>query len=153
MADDNNIYMAANDIADDPSNPYQGQIYNWPTSRNGWNQVQFDYEGDQVTKERFLAILKGDATAAGGPVLGSDENSTVFVFFSGPASEAGQADMPYGDPLTEAELMEAINYMHENKMYKQLVIYWSSDYSGSMFANLPGDTKVLAMTSASATET
>ena len=106
-----------------------------------------------MTKDRFLSILKADATAAGGPVLGSNENSTVFVFFSGPASEAGQADMPYGDPLTEAELMEAINYMHENKMYKQLVIYWSSDYSGSMFANLPGDTKVLAMTSASATET
>ena len=60
--------------------------------------------------------------------------------------------MPTGDPLTEAELMDAINYMKENKMYKQLVIYWSSDYSGSMFANLPMDTKVLAVASAAADE-
>ena len=45
-----------------------------------------------------------------------------------------------------------IDYMKENKMYKQLVIYWSSDYSGSMFAHLPVDTKVLAMASAAADE-
>ena len=105
-----------------------------------------------MTKDRFIAILKGDAAAAGGPVLGSNANSTVFVYFSGPASKAGQADMPAGDPLTEADLMDAINHMKENKMYKQLVIYWSSDYSGSMFANLPVDTKVLAMASAAADE-
>ena len=53
----------------------------------------------------------------------------------------------------EAELKEAIDYMYNNKMYKQLVIYWSSDYSGSMFTNLPDNTKVLAMTSASESET
>ena len=105
-----------------------------------------------MTRDRFLAILKGDAAAAGGPVLGSNENSTVFVYFSGPASKAGQADMPTGEPLTEADLMGAIDYMKENKMYKQLVIYWSSDYSGSMFAHLPADTKVLAMASAAADE-
>ena len=61
--------------------------------------------------------------------------------------------MPAGDPLLESELKEAIDYMYNNKMYKQLVIYWSSDYSGSMFTNLPDHTKVLAMTSASESET
>ena len=60
--------------------------------------------------------------------------------------------MPSGDPLLESELMEAINYMNDKKMYKQLVIYWSSDFSGSMFANLPDNTKVFAVASALATE-
>ena len=71
-----------------------------------------------MTKDTFLAVLKGDAAAAGGPVLGSNENSTVFIFYSGPASKAGEAEFPTGDPLTEPELMDAINYMKTNKMYK-----------------------------------
>ena len=106
-----------------------------------------------MTAAKFLAVLKGDGATAGGPVLASNENSTVFIFYSGPASQKGQADMPTGPALTEAELMDAINYMNDNKMYKQLVIYWSSDYSGSMFANLPDNTKVFAVSSASADET
>ena len=118
MQDANNIYMAYNDIAHNDLNPQKGFVYNWPTSRNGWNQVQFDYEGDNVTREKFLAVLKGDAAAAGGPVLGSNENSNVFIFYSGPASVEGQADMPTGDPVTEDDLMDAINHMSDNKMFK-----------------------------------
>ena len=71
-----------------------------------------------MTKDTFLAVLKGDSATAGGPVLGSNENSTVFIFYSGPASQPGEADFPSGDPLTEAELINAIKYMESNKMYK-----------------------------------
>ena len=60
--------------------------------------------------------------------------------------------MPVGDPLTEAELIDAINYMNKNNMYKQLLIVWSSDYSGSMFSNLPDNTQVLAIASATENE-
>ena len=112
--------------------------------------MQFDYEGDSVTKDKFIAILKGDSATAGGPVLGSDENSKVFIFFSGPASAAGQADFPTGDPLTEQEFMDTIQYMTDNQMFAEMVIYWSSDYSSSMFQNLPNNTKVFAVASAAA---
>ena len=71
-----------------------------------------------MTREKFLAVLRGDAAAAGGPVLGSNENSNVFIFYSGPASVEGQADMPTGDPVTEDDLMDAINHMSDNKMFK-----------------------------------
>ena len=40
-----------------------------------------------------------------------------------------------------------------NHMYKEMVMYWSADYSGSMFTNLPDDIKVFAVTSAAEDET
>ena len=39
LQDDNIIYMAYDDIAYNTANPLQGQIVNWPTSLNGFNQV------------------------------------------------------------------------------------------------------------------
>ena len=72
-----------------------------------------------MNKTNFLAALKGDSTVTGSPaVLGSDENSTVFMFISAPASAPGQIDFPSGDPLTKAEFNDALTYMHENKRYK-----------------------------------
>ena len=49
--------------------------------------------------------------------------------------------------------MDTINYMIDNKKFKNLVIYWASDYAASMLENLPTDKGVFAMTSTNATET
>ena len=43
--------------------------------------------------------------------------------------------------------------MHSQKMYKEMVIYWESCESGSMFSKLlPDDIKVLAVTAANPKE-
>ena len=91
-----------------------------------------------MTAEKFVAILKGDSNLAGGPVLKSNSNSTVFIFYSGRASRPGQAEFP-GTDLFAAELMDAINYMNDHNMYKEMVIYWAGDYAGSMFQTLQTD--------------
>ena len=47
------------------------------------------------------------------------------------------------------ELHNTIKYMHENKMYKEMVIYVEACESGSLFNNiLEDDLKVLAVTAA-----
>lgn len=43
--------------------------------------------------------------------------------------------------------------MNDHDMYKEMIIYWSSDYSSAMFANLPTDKKVFVVASAEATQT
>ena len=108
MQDDEMVYMAYDDIAHNDLNPLQGEMFNWPTANNAYNSVQLDYTGANVTKEKFLAALKGDAATAGGPVIGSDEDSTVFIFISAPSSNKYQIDFPTGDPLLLNELNAAI---------------------------------------------
>jgi len=41
---------------------------------------EIDYSGSEVNKENFFKVLLGD-TSASGPVLGSDSESKVFVYF------------------------------------------------------------------------
>ena len=152
IPDSNIIFMTTNNMADNQSNPIQGNLFNWPTAANSYNASQIDYSGENVTAAHFLAVLKGDDNASdGGPVLKSNSQSKIFVFYSGPGySEA--AKFPYGPNLLNSDLIDAINYMDMQNMYNEMVIYWSMDYSGGMFLALPTDINVYAVTSASAFE-
>lgn len=44
--------------------------------------VRIDYSGADVTPEKFMAVMTGDAETAGGRVLQTDLTSRVFVNFS-----------------------------------------------------------------------
>ena len=63
------IVMAYDDIANNAENPFPGQIFNHPDGKNVYDSASIDYKGANVTPEKFLAVLTGDATTAGGPVL------------------------------------------------------------------------------------
>ena len=43
--------------------------------------------------------------------------------------------------------------MYDNSLYKEMLVYWSSDYSGNMLAELPTNKKVFAVTSTKIDET
>ena len=47
---------------------------------NVYNADNVDYTGAEVNKENFFNVLFGYSSGSG-PVLGSDENSRVFVYF------------------------------------------------------------------------
>ena len=80
-------------------NPVQGDLFNWPTAPNSYNADQFDYTGDNVTPDHFLAVLKGDDNASdGGPVLKSNNSSKVFIFYSGDG-QSEKAAFPSGGHL------------------------------------------------------
>eukprot|EP00351_Strombidinopsis_sp_SopsisLIS2011_P002187 CAMPEP_0116881678 /NCGR_PEP_ID=MMETSP0463-20121206/13756_1 /TAXON_ID=181622 /ORGANISM="Strombidinopsis sp, Strain SopsisLIS2011" /LENGTH=77 /DNA_ID=CAMNT_0004533795 /DNA_START=43 /DNA_END=273 /DNA_ORIENTATION=+ len=45
--------------------------------------LKVDYSGKENTPENFIAVLTGDSKTTGGlPVLKSDSNSKVFVYFA-----------------------------------------------------------------------
>lgn len=60
--------------------------------------------------------------------------------------------MPSGPYLYADELGKAIDFMYENKMYKEMVMYIEACESGSMFPNLRKDINVYAVTAANAHE-
>ena len=80
--------MAYDDIANNIENPFPGALYNKPCTGNGdcWNVYEgcdIDYKGVDVNKETFFKVLQGEETSVGnGRVLKTNENDTLFVFFS-----------------------------------------------------------------------
>lgn len=79
--------MAFDDIANNDENPFPGTLYNKPCDgddcENVYEGCNIDYKGKDVNKETFFKVLHGEENNAGnGRVLKTNENDTLFVFFS-----------------------------------------------------------------------
>jgi len=81
-------------------------------------------------------------------VLESGPNDNVFIYYSDHGA-TGLVAMPTGDPLYAKDLHDALKYMHDNRMYSQLVFYLEACESGSMFDGLLSNkTSIFATTAA-----
>lgn len=151
IADDHIIHMAYDDIRHNRSNPFYGKMYNQPDGDDVAVDLKIDYSGRANNPENFIAVLTGDSETTGGlPVLESDSNSKVFVYFAdhgAPGLIAFPNSYLYADTLNSA-----IETMTEKKMFDQLVFYIEACESGSMFPDIASNTGVYAMTAANATE-
>lgn len=147
--------IAYDDVAQDRHNPYPGKLFNKPTKKGTkgvdvYADCVIDYKGTKANKDTVLGVLKGD-TSVGKKVLNSNTDSKVFFYFAdhGAPNILG---MPSGKFLYADELNSAIEYMHKNKMYKEMVMYIEACESGSIFANLKKNINVYATTAANAKE-
>jgi legumain len=151
----NIITLAYDDIAKDPENPFPGQVFNKPTKGPGkdvYKGVKIDYSGDDVNSTNFLNILKGDSKATGGKkVLNSTKDDNVFIYFADHGA-TGLIAFP-NDYLYANDFMAALTYMHDKKMYKEMVIYIEACEAGSMFDSiLPKNISIYATTAANPDE-
>lgn len=97
-----------------------------------------------------MAVLTGDSATTGGkPVLQSDSNSKVFIYYTDHGA-TGLVAMPTGRSLYADELQAAIDTMEANQMYDEVVFYLEACESGSMFPDLKASQKVYAMTASNA---
>lgn len=154
IPESNIILMAYDDIANNPENPFPGKLYNKPNGEDVYAGCNIDYTGASVNPTNFLNILKGNAAGVkggNGKVLATTEESKVFIFFSDHGAP-GLIAFP-SQYLYANDLNTAIEYMHTNKMYKELVFYLEACESGSMFEGiLRSDINAYAITAANAEE-
>jgi len=148
---ENIIYMAYDDIANNRQNPLPGQLFNKTDGSNVYDASVVDYKGKDVTAEKFLAVLTGDTTTAGGRVLESNENSNVFVYYSDHGAPNLVA-FPSGGYLYADKLNDAFETMKTNKMFSQLTFYMEACESGSMFPSLTSDGSIYGVTASNATQ-
>ena len=146
------ILLAYDDIAYHPKNPFPGEIYNRPDGPNVYEGVIVDYTYNEVNPETYLSVLKGD-TQNGKlkKVLNSTENDNIFMYFSD-HGVAGAIVFPNNKFLYADELEDAFKVMKSKKMYKNIIFYLESCYSGSMFNNIDPDLNVYSITAASPSE-
>jgi len=147
------ITMIADDIANDPENPFPGRVYNRkdPGAVDVYAGLKMSYTGKSVNASNFLAVLRGNATGVAGgsgEVLRSDAKSDVFVaYFDHGAS--GILGMPSGPFLYASDLNDTLNYMHEQGLYGQLTLYIEACESGSMFEGILSPNMSIYATTAS----
>jgi len=94
--------------------------------------------------------MTGDSATASGPVLGSDSNSKVFVYFTdhgAPGLVAFPHDVLYAD-----DLQDAFDTMTSKRMFKEMVVYIEACESGSMFPYLKTDSKIFGLTASNASQ-
>jgi legumain len=148
MDPDNIIVFMYDDIANNYENPFPGQLFNKPDGEDVYAGLKIDYKGRDVTPEKFLAVLTGDSTTAGGKVLNTNSNSRVFVNFSDHGG-VGLIAFPH-EYLYADQLQSAIDTMEQKGMYKEMTFYIEACESGSMFPNLRSSQNVYAMTASNA---
>lgn len=145
---ENIIVMMYNDVVNATDNPLPGQLFNEPGGVDVYGDIEIAYSGEEVTAENFLNVIQGKKHREDRRVLESGPNDNVFVYYSDHGAN-GLVAMPVGDPLYAKDLIEALNYMHNNSMYAQLVFYLEACESGSMFDGiLSNTTNVFATTAA-----
>lgn len=133
--DSNIIVMMYDDIANNDNNLYHGVIINDIDGRNVYEGVPKDYTGSDVTPQNFINVMMGNSSAVGGKkVLKSGPNDNIFVFFSDHGAP-GMICFP-SDQLYAYQLMSTFEYMYNNKMYANIIIYIEACESGSMFNGL-----------------
>ena len=146
------ILLAYDDIAYHPKNPFPGEIYDRPDGPNVYEGVIVDYTYNEVNPETYLSVLKGD-TQNGKlkKVLNSTENDNIFMYFSDHGVAGAIVFLIYLF-LYADELEDAFKVMKSKKMYKNIIFYLESCYSGSMFNNIDPDLNVYSITAASPSE-
>ena len=131
----NIVVMIYDDIAYNEQNPYKGNIINRPNGLNVYPGTLKDYTGEDVNPKNFLNVLKGNITGTKGKkVLESTDDDNVFIYFTDHGASnliAFPNDYLYADQLNDT-----LTYMHQNKMYKNLVFYLEACESGSMFSHI-----------------
>jgi len=141
IPDERVIVMQYDDIANDPQNPFKGQVFNKPTAAGTpgvdvYAGCKKDYTGAAVTPDMFVAVMTGDASKTGGrPVLKSTAQDRVFIFFTDHGG-TGIIAFPDGSLMSSTTLISAIKQMYATKMYSHLVFYMEACESGSMFEGL-----------------
>eukprot|EP00475_Leptophrys_vorax_P003420 TRINITY_DN1201_c0_g1_i1.p1 TRINITY_DN1201_c0_g1~~TRINITY_DN1201_c0_g1_i1.p1 ORF type:complete len:430 (-),score=155.64 TRINITY_DN1201_c0_g1_i1:47-1336(-) len=135
----NVITMAFDDIANNPSNPKKGQLFNKPNGPDVYKGLVIDYKGNDVTAANFMKVLKGDkaglAGVGSGKVLQSTSSDNVFIYYSDHGA-FGFVGMPTGDYLYANDLNATLNTMASKKMFKKLAFYLEACESGSMFDSI-----------------
>lgn len=150
--DSNIIVMQFDDIAYNPSNPFQGVVLNDVGGRNMYVNIPKDYVGNDVNPTNFLNVLLGKAGETGQKVIIPNPENKIFIYFADHGA-TGLIAFPTGDVLYAHELNDTFTQMYLNNAYESIVVYLEACESGSMFSRvLSPEINIYAVTASTPTQ-
>ena len=156
---DNIILMSTEKISNHKQNPFPGELFTDDSPKAPGKDYSkgcvehIDYESEDMSGAVMLAIMRGDVeelkklTKKENPrALHSTAEDNIMLYFT---SHGGPGEILVGNTrVSEKDLISTIQYMHDNKMYKNFLFLMEACYSGSMFGNMPKGLNVYAITAA-----
>ncbi|KAK8790761.1 hypothetical protein WA588_002508 [Blastocystis sp. NMH] len=156
---ENIILMSDDRVTKLEDNPFPGELFTDDSPASPGKDYakgcieHIDYDGTDMNGEVMLAIMRGDVeelkklTKKENPrALHSTAEDNIMLYFT---SHGGPGEILVGETVVEEkDLISTIQYMHDNKMYKNFLFLMEACYSGSMFTNLPKGLNVYAITAA-----
>ena len=156
---ENIILMSTKVVSEDRHNPFPGDLYtddspNSPGTDYAHGCLEYlDYDEDDMSSDILQGIMKGDVKAVeeqtgkkNPKVLRSTVEDEVMMYVT---THGGVDHIIIGHlGFTKTQMVNTIQYMYDNKMYKHFLILMEACYSGSMFADFPTNLNVYAITAA-----
>ena len=128
--DDHIILLIADEYAANARNPFANQLVLQRQQKQPYGQLynattEIDYRGEDVTIENLVRILtmgrSGSITnSIGGPVLRSDRNSNVLIYWTG---HGGDSFFKFQDveEIMASDWARVLQIMYVHGMYRQLL--------------------------------
>jgi len=140
------ILVMEDDIANNPSNPYKGEVRVTPDGENLRAGAEVDYKLSALTPEDLKNIFSGVPTEKTPVVIQGGSGTNVLVFWSGHGAK--DYELKWGSGIIKDEQFEEILEGSERN-YRKMFIVMDTCYSGSIAEQCWGHRGLLYLCSAS----
>jgi len=149
--DDHIILVTEDDLAQNPKNPFKGELHISSDGPNVYNQAAIDYHTSDLTPLDFTNILTGNKTERLPRVIEATERDNVFVFWSGHGSVGWLEYGEYGQ-FDYHSIKYMLQKCYDEKKYRKMLFCVEACYGGGVGKVCEGVPGVLFITGASPTE-
>ena len=149
FTDDDIILIMADDLADDPKNPYPSQIIRDNKQlENLYTHVKVDYKLDQLTPFDLKDILLGKSSEKLPVVLEAEDHDNVLLIWSGHGAPGTLLWDENQKTITGDFMSDLFHEMYAAGKYRKLFGIIEACYAGSVAVKCVGVPNVLLMTAA-----
>lgn len=153
FSDEDIILIMADDLANNPKNPYPGEVVRVVGEENLYKNLQIDYKLDELSPDDLRAIFMSERSEKLPAVLDSDDGDNILLFWSGHGLPGilnwGDDERSINDDFFSGLMRE----MQENDKFRKMFVIIEACYSGGVARACEGIPGLLLMTAANHMET
>lgn len=134
--DDHIILIMEDDLAQNPKNPFKGEVKTDLAESNLYQNFDIDYKMSDLTPTDIMNILSGKKTSRTPIVIESTDKDNILIFWSGHGT---QAELCWGDEfmgVRKEMVSNTLRQMAKEKKYRKLLCLIEACYSGSIVKDI-----------------
>lgn len=151
--EDDIILIMADDIANNPKNPYPGAVYRVKGGKNVYQDVVVDYKLSELTPQDFRNIMMGNSSEHLSEVLETSKQDNIFLFWSGHGRQGSLLWNKDEKTITGDFMSQLFKDMYSAGKYRNIFAMIETCYAGSVAKACEGIPGLLLMTAANDKET
>lgn len=134
--DDHIILIMEDDLAQNPKNPFKGEVKTDLAESNLYQNFDIDYKMSNLTPTDIMNILSGKKNSRTPIVIESTDKDNILIFWSGHGT---QAELCWGDEFMGVRkdmIGNTLRQMAKEKKYRKMLCLIEACYSGSIVKDI-----------------